>query len=243
MTLETIMFKLKRLGFPAAAVVLFIATADGFAALLQAKDWDPKGWGLAILLAAVVDALLVGAVLEWLKTGKLAALIAMLLFMNASAVASINFWYRHIRGSEKTVEIFNVQRDAALQQLIFVRDRIDEAKSGLSGLSTYSKSMATREVAKGDTCGRFAAIPGPRQRFRDGDANFFAGLEQGFAGIPPRISAEIEVVRNLRPRPGETLAADLDRLRLALGNANSVLHDPALPQIAEALRERIAEDP
>jgi hypothetical protein len=167
----------------------------------------------------------------------------MVLFMLASGVASTNFWFRLIRGSEKTIEIFELQRDATLQQLIFVRDRIDETKSGLAGLSEYSQTMATREVAKGNSCGQFAAIPGPRQRFRNGDANFFAGLEHDLSSIPPRIAAEIDAVRALQPRPGETLLADLDRLRLALNNVASVLHDPALPQIAEALRKRIAEDP
>ncbi len=242
MIAESFMFKLKRLGFPIAAIVLFIATSDGFAALLQAKDWDLKRWGLAVLLAAVLDAVLISSILEWLKTRAFTALLAMAVFMTASAAASTNFWYRLIRGSEKTVEIFDVQRDTALQQMIFVRDRIDEAKSGLSGLSAYSGSMALREVAKGDTCGQFAAIPGPRQRFRQADANFFAGLEHDLSAIPPRISAEIDAVRALHPEPGVTLAAALDRLRLALSSVASVLHDPALPQIADLLHKRIAED-
>ena len=75
-----------------------------------------------------------------------------------------------------------------------------------------------------------------------GDANFFAGLEHDLSAIPPRITAEIDAVRALHPQPGATLPADIDRIRLALGNVTSVLHDPALPQIAEQLRKRIAED-
>jgi hypothetical protein len=240
--LVTMMLKLKRLGFPIAMLVLFIASTDGFVALLQAQGWDPWRWGLAVLLAVLVDIMLAVSILEWHRSPSLSAGIAMLAFMAFSGGASVNLWYRTIRGAEKTTEIFDVQRDAVLRDLIIVRDRIAEAKSGLSGASAYSKRMADDEKSTGNTCGKSRGDPGPRQRFRDADANFFASLERDLSSIPPRISAEIDTVRALQPQPGKTLAADLGRLRLAVGNAESVLHDPALPRIAEALRNRIAED-
>jgi hypothetical protein len=99
--LDSVMLKMKRFGFPFAALILFIATADGAAALLHAKPWDPLGWGLAALFAAVVDTVLISSLLEWQKTRGLAALLTVAIFMGASGLASMNFWYRHIRGSRK----------------------------------------------------------------------------------------------------------------------------------------------
>lgn len=240
MTLEAMMTKLKRFAFPIASFTLLIASIDGFSALLQAKGWDVGRWGPAILLAVLIDIMLAASMLQWHKNRT--ALVPMLFFMLVSGAASMNFWYRMIRGAEKTTEIFEVQREAALGDLIAVRDRIDGAASTLSGAAAHSKEMAIKEASDGNTCGKSRGIPGPRQRFRDADANFFSSLERDISSVPPRISAEIEAVRALQPRPGETLAADLGRVRLALGNAESVMHDPALPRIAEALRKRIADD-
>ena len=118
----------------------------------------------------------------------------------------------------------------------------DEAVTGLAQLSSYSSGLADREVKDGNTCGVSPKVEGPRQRFRKRDADFFAGLQRDLSPIPPRIKAEIEAVRALRPVPGETIAADAARLRLALSNAGSVLRDPAIPRIADELRNRINDD-
>jgi hypothetical protein len=239
---ETMMFKLKRLGFPIATLALLIASTDGFAALLQAQAWDFGRWMLAILLAGLVDIMLAASILEWHKAKTFWAFLAMMIFMLVSAGASCNLWFRMIRGAEKTTELFEVQRDEVLRQLIIVRDRVNEAALGLSGAAAHSKKMADQEKSTGNTCGQSRGDLGPRQRFRDADTNFFSSIERDLSRIPPRISAEIDAVRALQAKPGETISADLSRLRLALGNVESVLRDPALPRIADALRTRIAED-
>jgi hypothetical protein len=240
--IESIMLKLKRVGFPLAALVLFIATADGAAALMHASPWDAVRWSLAVLFAAVLDTVLIGTVLDWQKTRSFLAFLFMLIFMAASGLASTNLWYRFMRGAEKTVELFELQRDPVLGELIALHDRVNDAVTGLAQLSTNSNSLADREVKEGNTCGIAAKIPGPRQRFRKRDADFFAGLQSDLSLIPPRLKAEIEAIRALRPVPGETVAADAGRLRLALSNAASVLRDPAIPRIADELRKRINED-
>ena len=51
---QQILQRLREEGY-GGGMILFIATADGAAALLRVKPWDPAGWGLAILFAAVVD--------------------------------------------------------------------------------------------------------------------------------------------------------------------------------------------
>lgn len=239
---ENAMLKVKRIGFPLSALVLFIATVDGAAAVMHAKAWDPAGWGFALLFAAVLDSVLIGALLEWQKTRGLLALLFMLIFMAASGLASTNLWYRFMRGAEKTAEVFELQRDPILVELIVLHDRLDEATTGLAQLSSYSSALADREVKDGNTCGVSPKVPGPRQRFRQRDADFFAALQRDLSPIPPRIKAEIEAIRALRPVPGETIAADAARLRLALSNAGSVLRDPAISRIADELRKRINED-
>lgn len=242
MSLESGILRIKRVAFPVTAVALFVATADGCAALLHIQDWNDPRWILAGLLAAIADAALVSNLLDWQKKRRLSALLFAAIFMFVSGMASVNFWWRHIRGSEKTTEVFSLQQTVALQALLPLRDRLQEAAAGLSQLAAYSRDMSEREVKNGDTCGIHAKIPGPRQRFRTDDARFFAGLQNDIAAVPARLSAEIETVRTLRPVPEQTLEQDAGRLRHAMTNAYSVTRDPALGRIADTLRKRVADD-
>lgn len=241
--MDRLMLKIKKIGFPLTALFLFVATADGIGALLNAHFLDVWSWALALSLAAVVDAVLISALLDWLKTRRLVALSFMLLFMGVSGAASINFWYRQIRGSEKTVELFNLERDNVLQGLVTLRDRLAEAGNGLANLAEHSKKMAKREVEGGDTCERQTQKkPGPRQRFRDSDAMFFEGLNKDLEPIPPRLDTEIAVVRGLAPNAGPTLIEADRRIKQAATTASSIVNDPALGHIVSELRRRVAED-
>lgn len=243
MTIDDVMLRIKRLGFPVTAAVLFIATADGLAALLNAGILDLWTWSLAIALAAVVDAVLISALFEWLRTREFVALCVLLIFMAASGAASVNFWYRHIRGSVKTVETFDVQRDAVSRNLVTLLDRLNQAKTGLDDLNVYSADKAKEEALNGGTCGqKTARIEGPRARFRAADAAFFAGLSQGISSIPGRLQSEIDTVRSLIPEPGSALTEAGRRLELAVANASSIRNDPGLTQLAAELRQRIDDD-
>jgi hypothetical protein len=242
---ERLTLTFKRIAFLVTALVLFAATADGFFALFNTHFPNPWAWGLALALAlaAIVDGVLIGALLKWMKTRGFAALVALLVLMGISCAASTNFWYRQIRGFEKTIELFNLQRDRAMEGLIAMRDRLEDAHNGLEALAAHSRKMANREGSRGDSCERLRAkAAGPRQRFRTADAVLFEGLQQDLAPLPSRLRAEIETVRALRPQTGQTLVRAERQLQLAAANASSIVGDPVLTRIASQLRQRIDEE-
>jgi hypothetical protein len=242
MNVENIMSGMKRFAFPVAASTLFIGTFDGFLALLQAKGFDPLTWILAFMIAALIDFLLVSAVIDWKKAGSIGALLTLIVLVPVSGALSTNLYYRLARGDAKTTETFNVQRAPVVDELVELQDRTAAVVNGLASLRQLSDQLADREVKEGNTCGLFAKTTGPRQRFRRQDQTFFHGLENALAAIPPRITTQIDAVRALKALPGASLEDDLSKLRLAVSNAGSIVRDPALDQVRQALRKRIEDD-
>ena len=239
--------KINRFVFLLCAIALFVFTANGFAAFLKVEklsglEWW-YGWLKAGTPALIVVAALTLSLAKWHQKKSAITLLFIVLFFSISFAASMNYWFRSMRGEVKTVEIFDVQRDGAVKQMSSAHDHIDNVVTALFALATESRQKADTENSDGNTCERQTAkIKGPRYRFRRDDAARFEGIYASVKHIPSTLKDKIAAAQAIKPLPGEKLAHNVSELRSAVNATESAQLDPALEQAKKELTARVADD-
>lgn len=227
--------------------LLFFFTAAGIASFLKLEELSGDDWWFGLLksgtLAFVVVAGLTHALADWHKKKSAGAFICMLIFFLISASASMNYWYRSMRGDIKTVEVFNLQLDAVVSELARAYDRAESVVKALAALSGESTQKKELEKEHGYTCERQTKkdVEGPRFRFRRDDAALFEGIHISVKSLPASLKDRIAEVQAVKPTAGQ-LGQALTDLRAASNTGTSVTRDSAWEQAKEKLKKRAADD-
>ncbi|TQF40097.1 hypothetical protein UNPF46_11580 [Bradyrhizobium sp. UNPF46] len=233
--------------FVLCAVALFVFTANGIASYLKldtltGQDWW-IGFGKAAGPALIVVGVLTLALARWHEKKSFSTFCVLLFCFLVSFAASMNYWFRAMRGETKTIEVYDTQRSEVVRQLSIARDQMGLVVTDLEKLATESSNKRDLEKTKGNTCERQTKPkPGERYLFRKADAERFEGINASIKHIPTRLQDEITSVQNVKPTPGKGFATNLNTLRSALNTLQSAQSDLALEQARKDLAGRVAED-